>query len=122
MSIRKATIFLLILLALGLWYFIQLSMRLSGSVLATVANYVFMAFVLAIGNARYNRLVNPISLLAPLMLAFTYYNLMISTRQEPLAPMVVISYYLFVVAFVAGCMIPFTPRKSKTVDSPIYIL
>lgn len=122
MIIRRETVFLLTVLVAGILYFIQLNERLGGDLFVTVTNYIFMACVIVIGSVRYKRIVNPVTLLAPLMLAFTYYGLMISSRQEPLGLMVLVSYYLFVSTFLVGCMIPFRLRTSRIVDSPAYRL
>jgi oligosaccharide repeat unit polymerase len=121
-NIRKTTLYTLILLAAGLWYLICLIQSLNGNLYITVGNYIFFACVILIGQARYKRFVNPIVSLAPLMLGFVYYTLMISNRQDPLGSMVEISYYLFVLAFVVGCIIPIPLKTSRTVESSSYHL
>jgi oligosaccharide repeat unit polymerase len=122
MSIRKSTLILLIFLVVGLWYFVSLANRLNGDLILMIVNYIFLAGVIIIGNARYKQLVNPVALLAPLMLGFVYYGLMISNRQVPLSSTVYVSYYLFVLAFVVGCMIPFRLRYSRALYSHKYSL
>lgn len=120
MNIRKSTVYVSILLLAGLWYFVRLARLTNVDPFVIVSNYIFLACVILTGQLRFKRLVNPISLLTPLLLAFTYYGVMMSDRQDPLGGVVVFSYYSFVVAFVVGCMVPqrFTPMDNHA--SPAY--
>lgn len=120
MNVRKSTLFLLVILTMGMWYFMRLASRLNSDLFATAINYLILACVIVVGDTRYRRLVNPISLLAPLMLAFVYYGLMISSRQDPLVPTAIAAYYIFVFAYVAGCLIPWRPRAISSADIPRY--
>jgi oligosaccharide repeat unit polymerase len=122
MKINKSILYILCALAAGLWYFSRLAAVIKADFFTILLNYLFMAAVVVIGIVRFGRFINPISVLAPLLLAFTYYGLMISERQEPLAPMVVVSYYAFVCSYVIGCLVPYRFRSGRMQSSARYCL
>jgi oligosaccharide repeat unit polymerase len=106
MPIKKSTV-LLVVLALALSaYAVTLAHRLDRDLAPPALDLAVTFLVLTMAYLEYRNVLNPISLLAPLLLAHFFYTYQLSLRQDELSFSVEASYYLFIGFYIAGCLIP----------------
>jgi oligosaccharide repeat unit polymerase len=94
-SINKTFIFLMFVIY---FYFIALANKTGVSALWTTINFLLVFIYLFFGVVKFQSLVNPITILTPLLFGFYYYQFNLSTKQSPLSAetlVIIISFFLF---------------------------
>jgi len=114
MRIRKSTLWLVALALLLSVYAVNLSFRLDRELAPAALDLLIIFAILAAAYLKYRNVLNPITLLAPLLFAHFFYTYRLSARQEDLSLSVEASYYLFILFYIAGCLVPLRVRDDPT--------
>lgn len=106
MNLKFETIAMNILVMLGFFYCIYISSLTTENFSLVALNYILICFLLYFSLNKYKLLMNPITLLLPLCLAYLYYGFMLSDRQVELRIEVQASFYLFILFYTLGTLFP----------------
>lgn len=107
MNLKLETIALNIFLMLGFFYCIYISSLTTANFMLVALNYLYICLLIYFSLKKFKLLLNPITLLLPLCLAYLYYGFMLSDRQVELRGDVQASFYLFVFFYSVGTFFPF---------------
>ncbi len=118
MNLKLETMALNFFIMLGFFYCIYISSLTTANFMFVALNYFLLCLLMYFSLKKYKLLLNPITLLLPLCLAYLYYGFMLSDRQVELRGDVQASFYLFILFYTIGTFFPFkiTGQYSMTIS------
>jgi len=109
-SVNKTFVFLMFIIY---FYFIDLADKTGISVSWVSINYMLVFIYLLFGVVKFQSLVNPITIIAPLLFGFYYYQFHLSTRQSPLSVDTLVIILLFFLFYLLGTCLKLVKSNKK---------
>ena len=110
--VNKIFIFLMSIIYL---YFIDLANKTGVSLIWVSINFILVFAYLLFGIVKFQSLVNPISIVAPLLFGFYYYQFHLSTKQTPLSTETLAIVLLFFLFYLFGCCLKLVKLNQKVI-------